>query len=362
MTQAARLRILLLALGVTAIAGALYWPESRVPEFRVSNFAFRDTPQTAVPVPVEQDPESQPLPRTLSDSEFTEKLDGYGLVVMQRSEYESSGDDTGSFYFVTRHDSTRTLRDLGFIRGRLLLDSGSRFSALGDSGAVPQLELAARQLVDSQLRQREDGCILEVATPLRRIGPGDRPWLLAVAGGGAEPIPPSVWNVPLRSADSSHLREALRLINLVPIDSADAERLASVDTLFAGIPFRLARHYRFTLDGAEIVVADAQRDVQRPYESEGETYVTSIEQQRVIIAERDAGDRTGAFRIVWSWIGGGSDDDVVTETPALVLRLGRERLLTVYTAGDYKEGMGGRFVSRIGKGRWREVASWVSGC
>jgi hypothetical protein len=46
----------------------------------------------------------------------------------------------------------------------------------------------------------------------------------------------------------------------------------------------------------------------------------------------------------------------------MMLRLGAERLLTLYTSGQYKDGGGGLFVSRVGKQQWRTVASWYGGC
>ena len=50
------------------------------------------------------------------------------------------------------------------------------------------------------------------------------------------------------------------------------------------------------------------------------------------------------------------------EEPAMMLRLGADHLLTLYTSGTYGLGQGGLFVVRIAKGQWRTVASWYTGC
>ena len=85
-------------------------------------------------------------------------------------------------------------------------------------------------------------------------------------------------------------------------------------------------------------------------------------EQRLIIAERPAGDRDASFRTVWAHHDAGYGDETSTEDPVMMIRLGPAHLLTLYTSGDYKDGGGGLFVSRTGAGRWSVVASWYAGC
>ncbi len=364
MTEATRIRILLAVLAAAAIGWVIVWPVTE-PAERLSNappYAPPPSPQAAFQATAEQATgeratgEDEGLSPTLSDAEYAEKLNGYGLLVMLRDPFDDgSRGDTGSFYFVTLDDSARALGDLGFIRGRALLDSGSRFQSIGDSGATARFEVASRQVVDSQLRQRDD-CILGASTPLRRVSAGDARWLVALADGGGERLAPRVWRDG-RAADPSATAEALRLAVGSPFDDSLTRERA--ETFRESVALTLTTHRRFTIDGTEIIVADARREAERRYVSGGDSAVETIEEQRSFIAERGA---DGRFRIVWYHHGSGTGDDITLQTPVMALRLGRERLLTIYTSDRYVEGLGGSFISRVGAGSWRPVASWSGGC
>jgi hypothetical protein len=127
-------------------------------------------------------------------------------------------------------------------------------------------------------------------------------------------------------------------------------------------PFHLANYFRFTADGAEIIVADARRTVQHRITADGKPELVSVLEQRPFIAERPAANASGVFAVKWQYQGGGPDDESNTIVPSVALRLGVDRLLTVYMSGSYKDGNGGVFISRRADGSWREVAQWVGGC
>jgi hypothetical protein len=347
----ARTRLLLLALGVTAIIGLLYWPEAEEPNWAPNpNYVgggARPTAPPAVPTTASVGVEEQmPLRgRTLSDSEFVRLVAGYGLLRMER-EYRS-GSDTAGFYFVELRDSTRSLRSLGFIQASALLDSTQRFAALADSAPSTSLAVSSIAAVSSVLRTRMEDCIMEIPVPLRSLASDDR-WTLALAPVSAAALPAGEWRAVRGAADHA---EALRLARHLPDDSAETEPPG---------PLELRSLHRFTLDGTDFLVADVR--IVHAKRRSGTSPGDQVWEQRLFIGERDARGRSAPFRIVWSRSDAGYPDEMATETPVMMLRLGDDRLLTLNTSGDYKDGGGGLFVSRVAKGQWREVASWYAGC
>lgn len=365
MTPAHRIRILLIGLAVAVLLGLLFWPEEEEPRWPGVN--WRTPPAEPTPKVAASDTTTEsdytPPPATYSDSEHTEHLQRYGVIAKYRERYADTRNDTASYYIVTSRDSTRDLSALGFIRGTALLDTSSRFTAVGDSGTVPMLRLTDHSALESRLRKREDGCSENIMTALRRTTSGDAPWLLAFNEGGASPVPPGLWqSAPASSLDSSWRADVMRLARELHLESHDTAGLASAIQAFAAAPMLIEHHFRFTADGAEIIIADVRRSGELRMSENGRTSAEQVDEQRVFIAERDAADPQSQFKVMWQHYGGGWVDDISTEVPILVLRLGKSRLLTVYTAGRYKDGMGGTFLSRTAKSRWEEVASWTAGC
>jgi hypothetical protein len=168
-------------------------------------------------------------------------------------------------------------------------------------------------------------------------------------------------NIPDSSAvksDSSGVLDALRIANTLP----DSTRLFENDTVLARGPYRVANYFRFAADGAEMIVADARRTVQHRITADGKAELVPVLEQRPFIAERPASNASGVFAVKWQYQGGGPGDESNTIVPSVVLRLGVDRLLTVYMSGSYEDGNGGVFISRRADGSWREVAQWVGGC
>jgi hypothetical protein len=353
----ARLRILLLVLGVTSILGLLYWPEADEPRLYPGPNDLPNPVRSAPggSAPAEGEEVAVQPRRTLSDTEFVDLTAGYGVVVMLR---QDDGGDTGSFYFVQSSDSLRPLRELGFIQASALLDSTTRLEAHVDSAPASRLEFASRQLVDSALRAREDGCITEIPVPTRRLDSGEARWTLALTPGAAQAVPASVWRAPRDSAP--HREAALRLARQLPADSLEAESLASSDSRLANVPAQVRSLHHVTLDSTELIIADVRRE--RTSLADAQREEDLVWEQRVFIAERDSRDRSSPFRVVWHHYGVGNPDRIRTEEPLLLLRLGAERLLTLYMSSDYYDGGGGLFIARSGPAKWKEVASWDGGC
>ncbi|HEV8497883.1 MAG TPA: hypothetical protein VGQ56_13510 [Gemmatimonadaceae bacterium] len=283
-----------------------------------------------------------------SDSELARVVADYGALLRGIS------DSVASFYFVTLDDSSTSLSSLGFMRASTLLDSTAEFDAYGDTAST-RFHVASRSAVDSAFRHREDGCVIEVPVPVRPTLPPGESWVLALTPGSARVLPSSEWRIP---GDSLAQRtEALHFAESLPMDTsagASAMQAAQHRGVMATTPLDLVAHYRFVVDGVEIMIVETHRAVRND--------TLSLEEERLLIAERDASDQRAAFKVTWHTYSVDDPDQLVTETPLAMLRLGRTRLLTLFTDGHYRDGGGGLFIARTGRGKWRTVASWYTGC
>ncbi|HEY0528026.1 MAG TPA: hypothetical protein VGD02_04300 [Gemmatimonadaceae bacterium] len=350
MNRGTRLRLLLLALGIAAIAAVVLW---HVDDGELRRPAVRTVHGQKDTVAIVQSPTAP-----LTDSEYKARQQQYGVLVQLRNHSAEAGAvDTASFYFVELSDSSQTLQKLGFIAAATLVDARSRFSAVGRSVPTTPVSVTSAQLVTSRLHEREDGCTMEIATPLRfdRVTPE---WVLGLATNGGEGITPNIPDSGSVKSDPTGMQDALRIAATLP----DSTRLFENDTILARGPFHLANYFRFTADGAEIIVADARRTVQHRITADGKPEIVSVLEQRPFIAERPTSNASAAFAVKWQYQGGGPDDESNTIVPSVALRLGADRLLSIYLSGSYEDGNGGVFISRRADGSWREVAQWVGGC
>lgn len=285
----------------------------------------------------------------MPDSEFTRLLPRFGVLLMLR--HDAPTGDTASFYLLASRDSTRSLRELGFVQAASLLDSTAGFETLGDS--LPPSLVRSRAVAgnDSVLRRRDSECVLESPIPLVGAGAATSAWLMALMPGSAEALSPAAWRAPVTGDDR---RLAFSLARTLRPDSGTS-RLAG-PAAFAAIPFTIKSLHRFSLDGTEYLVADVRREC-----SSAECFARQGEddqEQRVFVAERDAGDPGAAFRVAWKHYVAGSSDNQATYEPVLMLRMGQERLLTLYLTAD----TGGLFIARVSPGTWSPLAEWYGGC
>jgi hypothetical protein len=299
-------------------------------------------------------PTDDAAPAVHSDSEFAQDTAGYGLVLAGPS------DSVASYYFVTLLDSSTSLPALGFVRASSLLAKTTELEPFADGARLPRVRAPSPSVVDSALRARDDGCVLEVPVPVRPALPSNGSWILALAPGAAEVLPSSAWRTP---SDSQQTTDALSLAASVPMSTSDvATGVPRPSKLFAGIPLQLVAQNRFTVDGAEIMIVETRREVKRRAgAAQGGDSIT-IAEQRLLIAERDPSRKGSPFKVVWHHYSADDPDQLVTETPLAMLRLGRARVLTLFTDGRYRDGGGGLFIARVGHGAWRTVASWYTGC
>jgi hypothetical protein len=284
-------------------------------------------------------------------SPLVDTVAGYGILL------PSGSDSVASFYFATLVDSSTSLADLGFISATRLLDSGSRFEPFGDERGLPHVRVASRAQVDSALRVRDDECVVDVPVPVRPALPANGSWIIALAPGAAETVPSSVWRIDADSVDRTG--EALRLARSLTMDTSHSVGTERVAAALAAAPLQLVTHHHFVADGAEIMIVETRRSSRQPTDTaSGPT----LDEHRLLIAERAALDKTAPFRVVWHQFSIDDPDQLVTETPLAMLRLGEARTLTLFTDGHYRDGGGGLFIARLGRGKWRTVASWYTGC
>lgn len=335
-------------LGGAAIFGLVFWRAGlhRVP----SRHATRSGGQPRAAVEIASNTPPEPVQRpALSDSELAHVVADYGVLL------RGSSDSVASFYFVTLDDSSTSLSSLGFMRASTLLDSAAEFEAFGDDTGSTRFHVASRSAVDSAFRHRDDGCVIEVPVPVRPALPPSESWVLALTPSSARVLPSNEWRIP---GDSLAQRtEALHLAESLPMDTsagASAMQAAQHRGFMAKTPLELVTHYRFVVDGVEIMIVETHRAARND--------TLSLEEERLLIAERDASDQRSAFKVTWHTYSVDDPDQLVTETPLAMLRLGRARVLTLFTDGHYRDGGGGLFIARVGHGKWRTVASWYTGC
>ena len=87
----------------------------------------------------------------------------------------------------------------------------------------------------------------------------------------------------------------------------------------ASVPPRVRFAYRFTLNGVEYLLADVRRE--RMAVTHADSLTDHPVDQRLLLAERRAGDAAAPFRAVWHHYDFGLVDDHVQEEPAMLLRL-----------------------------------------
>jgi hypothetical protein len=351
----ARTRLLLLGLAVAVMLGLLYWPETEERSWAPNPNHVRTAPGPQANRAGAEQRFAPPVDRARSDSDFANHGLGFGMLLMERDQTA----DTGSFYYVDLRDSTRTLPSLGFIAQSTLLDSAARFAALAEAGPPGEIAVASRAAVDAALHSPGSDCIVELAIPVRHLSGGSSRWKVALMPGAEAALPTGEWRT--WRATTADREEALHLAHLLPAAAPPAREDAQpLDSVRVPGTFALESLHQFRIGSTDYLVADVRVQYTEP--PKGSTAADQLFEQRLFIAEREASSGPVPFGIAWSRQEAAWSDEPATESPVMMLRLGAERLLTLYTSGHYKDGGGGLFISRVGKQQWRTVASWYAGC
>ena len=138
--------------------------------------------------------------------------------------------------------------------------------------------------------------------------------------------------------------------------AAEASRLASAVTAptspsFQGLRFAAHDIRRFqATPGVQAFVAHLIRHVNQE--------ASPLEEQTLIIAERDSGVTTGPYRLVYAERAFGREEEVTTPEVLAGVRLGGSAQPTLVVARDNDAGVVYALVERTGPRRWR--ARWAS--
>jgi len=148
---------------------------------------------------------------------------------------------------------------------------------------------------------------------------------------------------------------------LSPRDSmvlvAEASRLASSVTAptgpsFQGLRFTTEDVHRFeAVPGVQALVAHLVRRVNQE--------ASPLEEQTLLIAERDSGATGGPYKLAYSERTSGREEDVVTPEVLAGVRIGTATEPSLIVARDGNDGIAYALIERVGPRRWR--VRWSSG-
>ena len=175
-----------------------------------------------------------------------------------------------------------------------------------------------------------------------------------------QPASDASWSVGFAS---DHVRPiALDSVALLsPRDSmvlvAETSRLASsvtapVGTSFQGLRFTTEDVRRFqAVPGVQALVAHLVRRVNQE--------ASPLEEQTLLIAERDSGVTGGSYRLAYAERTSGREEDVVTPEVLAGVRIGGGTEPSLVVARDGSDGIAYAMLERVGPHHWR--VRWSSG-
>lgn len=217
---------------------------------------------------------------------------------------------------------------------------GTQLDLLGRAGQVGEARLGA--LVSQEWSG--SGCAEWPTAPLRPVGDSMLPpaWAVAFTAGRVQPI----------ALDSL---EALPRIDSARV-AADITRLASAlpnDTIpaFRGVPFAVDRAYRFSLaSGVRVLVAEVVRRLNQE--------ANPLEQQILLVAERDSASKSARPRTVYFERSSGSEDGLETFDVLAAVMLGATRRPALVLMREGPETNAYALLERGADGQWR--LRWTS--
>jgi hypothetical protein len=176
--------------------------------------------------------------------------------------------------------------------------------------------------------------------------------LHATAGAGAWSVgflSKNVTAIPLDSVDKLPARDSMAL-------AAEASRLASAVTAntspsFQGLRFTAQDIRRF--DAAPGVQALAAQLIRRVNQE-----ANPLEEQTLVIAERDSGVTTGRYQLAYAERSFGREEEVVSSELVAAVRLGANGTPSLVIARDGDVGLAYALIERTGPRQW--VARWTS--
>jgi hypothetical protein len=282
------------------------------------------------------------------------------LVACERGEPVTRNDAPVAATVTSAAPSTAAPADNGWLPAAgpaLLVQGASRdeaialFPVTGDSVAVARLDSVSLTEVPVVLFGRggarysaqlgaptgegTDDC---ERWPLHAFQPaGDATWSVGFASDRVQPV--ALDSVALLSA-----RDSMVLV-------AEASRLASsvaapTEPSFQGLRFTTEDVRRFVaVPGVQALVAHLVRHVNQE--------ANPLEEQTLLIAERDSGATSGPYRLAYAERTSGREEDVVTPEVLAAVRIGGSAVPSLIVARDGSDGIAYAMLERVGPHRWR---------
>jgi hypothetical protein len=184
--------------------------------------------------------------------------------------------------------------------------------------------------------------------PLHALQPaGDASWSVGFASDHVRPI-------ALDSVAMLSPRDSMVLV-------AETSRLASsvaapVGPSFQGLRFTTEDVHRFeAVPGVQALVAHLVRRVNQE--------ASPLEEQTLLIAERDSGVASGPYRLAYAERTSGREEDVVTPEALAGVRIGGGMQPSLIVARDGSDGIAYAMLERVGPHHWRvRWSSAVTSC
>ena len=240
-----------------------------------------------------------------------------------------------------------------FVPMSAMFDTTTLLDATDRGGSVTPLRIDPLPNADSLLRST--GSALTGANVDMRFdvhgslaGHVAPSWIVALAPGGATPLPLTPWGTKGRERATL---EGKRLALLVSDDTVPVLR---------NVPFRLVSYDRFDIDASHYVIVHAVREAKR---HPGD--VESVDELVTLIGQSLGA--TDDFAPIWSSVQTSPAADLTLAPVVAALRMGSLRrpvlMLEVQPGDSVCSGdRHGYFLALMDDGRWRDVGSWGPGC
>jgi hypothetical protein len=159
-------------------------------------------------------------------------------------------------------------------------------------------------------------------------------------------------------SDSAMDAEAVRLINLVPVDSVPGT--PSPPALLGGVSIRPLVS-RFTVGNEEFIYVESSRS--RKLDTLVDTVRMNhrLVEERMVIGERRLGS-TAPFASAWTRYSAYDERERMSEAPLMLMRMGPRRVPAIVFRRTHRDAIGGKILSRVSPGRWAVAAEWINGC
>ncbi len=333
--------VVLVIAGIVVAGAAALWKLGQPPRPKVVP-AQPETTKTPVVAPSPVDT----TPVLISDAEYAALLERPGVVV-------PGANMEAAFWFLAPPNPALPAAGFEILRARNLLDTAFRVELLSGRERPRRVGFGDRATIAAQLRRKSRDCRSPINVPFAEAV--DRTaWEIGMRPGVAEVILDGLRTI----SDSTTDAEALRLIDLIPIDSASGS--AAAPQMLAGVALRPLAS-RFTVGNEEFLYVESSRS--RKVDTLVDTVRMNFRlvEERMVIGERRLGT-TAPFSIAWTRYAAYDEREAQSEAPLMLMRLGPRRVPAIMFRRTEGYAVGGKILWRVATGRCAVVAELFPGC